>query len=457
MSRLFAARALVFGLVATSTVGASLVACSSSDDNRQSFVSDDAATPEASLPDSAEPGEASAPDVDASLAPLVDEPVVCETTPCATQIAAGLNHICARMSDGTAKCWGRNHLGQLGHVDSPSGGPEADAGMADKIPPVADLTGVKQLSAADNTACALLDDGTVNCWGANNAAQLGIHPENPAPDSSAHTAAPVALPGPASYVELAISGACAMLEAGGVACWGSNSTSNHGLLARSGFANNYGAPGIADLLEPFSPVHVGGNATSRFALTKDGTLVGWGHVSARLSSLVNSPVPSPIPSLRQISEYSFGPSHFCVIAGGEIYCWGFDDYFAPYLGTGLPDSVSIMPVHAPIEDTHVSARPQRVASGYSTTCTRLTDGTIQCCGDNSRGQIGNGKLGADQYLLTPANAFTDYAVQIVASERTTCALTRGGKVQCWGANGYGELGQGTADNDPHPTPVTVQF
>ena len=32
-------------------------------------------------------------------------------------IAAGGDHICARLSDGSARCWGYNFEGQLGHGD----------------------------------------------------------------------------------------------------------------------------------------------------------------------------------------------------------------------------------------------------------------------------------------------------------------------------------------------------
>lgn len=455
MSRPLAARTLIIGLLTAGIAGTALVACSSSGDDRDTFFAstpDAEGTPEASLPEAGGPAaDADASEGDAALPSLVDEPVVCATTPCATQIAAGDNHICARMSDGSVRCWGRNDLGQLGIAN------DAGAGTTDKIPPVVDLAGVKQLSAAGRSTCALIDDGTVTCWGANDRGQLGAHPENPNPDFTSHAPARVTLPGPASDVRLTSSGACAVLVDGGAWCWGLNSGSYFQLLARSDFMNDYGAPGAADVLAPLAVVRIGGDNYSRFALTKDGTLVNWGAVSGRVSSFNTSPIPALIPTLHQVTEVAFGPSHQCAISGGEVYCWGTSDYPFPYLGTGTPEAVSSVPVHAPIKDTHVGARPQRLASGSSTTCARLTDGTIQCCGDNSRGQIGTGQLGSNPYLLTTATAFTDYAVQVVAAEKTTCALTRGGEVQCWGANGYGELGRGTTDNDPHPTPVTVHF
>jgi alpha-tubulin suppressor-like RCC1 family protein len=44
------------------------------------------------------------------------------------------------------------------------------------------------------------------------------------------------------------------------------------------------------------------------------------------------------------------------------------------------------------------------------------------------------------------------AVEVGAASRFTCARSRSGQVSCWGANGLGELGTGSPNDSPNPTP-----
>ena len=82
----------------------------------------------------------------------------------AQQVVAGGNHACALRADRTVVCWGYNAWGQLGD------GTQADS----NVPvPVMGLAGVTQIAAAQNNNCALLMDGTVKCWGENGGGQLG--------------------------------------------------------------------------------------------------------------------------------------------------------------------------------------------------------------------------------------------------------------------------------------------
>ena len=83
----------------------------------------------------------------------------------ALAVSAGEAFSCAVLTDGTVQCWGDNSLGQLG-----------DGGDAkpDRLPTtVFALTGVRALSGKWQHVCALRDDETLWCWGANSAGQLG--------------------------------------------------------------------------------------------------------------------------------------------------------------------------------------------------------------------------------------------------------------------------------------------
>jgi alpha-tubulin suppressor-like RCC1 family protein len=79
-------------------------------------------------------------------------------------IAAGFEHSCALLQDGTVRCWGQNERGQIG-----------DGSNDDRRTPVAvqgerDVVGVQ---CGREHTCALHKDGTVDCWGSNQYGQLG--------------------------------------------------------------------------------------------------------------------------------------------------------------------------------------------------------------------------------------------------------------------------------------------
>ena len=92
----------------------------------------------------------------------------------AAELCAGRDHSCARLQDGTVSCWGLALEGQLG--DGESHRPEGSHPL-----PVAvsDLQSVTGISCGSNHTCALLQDGTVRCWGSNDAGQLGSATRRP--------------------------------------------------------------------------------------------------------------------------------------------------------------------------------------------------------------------------------------------------------------------------------------
>src|SRR5690606_17774945 len=80
------------------------------------------------------------------------------------EIGAGDVHTCARLSDGSVRCWGHNNDGQLGD------------GTKESRPawnPVPGLGGVVEIAVGHFHTCARLGDGTVQCWGNNGYGQLG--------------------------------------------------------------------------------------------------------------------------------------------------------------------------------------------------------------------------------------------------------------------------------------------
>ena len=89
-------------------------------------------------------------------------------------VAPGGYHTCALLRDGRVKCWGSSMYGQLGYGDTDNRGDNAGE-MGDNLPAVDLGTGLKAkaITSSNGHSCALLDNGSVKCWGKNTFGQLG--------------------------------------------------------------------------------------------------------------------------------------------------------------------------------------------------------------------------------------------------------------------------------------------
>ncbi|WP_169927155.1 RCC1 domain-containing protein [Labilithrix luteola] len=467
-----------------------VVACSDSSDgpSAHAFDEDSGASDDSSVanlpPPSHDPVDSGAdvtttPDASKDAAPpnydASDEAVACvDGAPCAVKLAAGERHVCALINDGTVRCWGDNTKGAVGMpivdagTDPDAAPPVVDAGVTSGIAPrtVANITNATQLSAADDNTCVRLADGTVQCWGKNDTGQLGLQISPPKTDSTAHPAANVVpLTGAATRVDVGHGAVCAVMDSGELWCWGQNA---QGQMLRRG-APTIAGPGGATLGGLDVREAVASNTTI-YAKATDGALYSWGLVSGRITSYLLDPVPRAMDPFSSVVDFAVssaqvdsasgkGRFHTCAIAEGQVYCWGVKIAGdMPALCSGTPND-SVVPVLAPVApaETEKTAYPQQLAVARYNTCVRLTDGTIQCCGDDSLGQMGAGTPAPNPAVLnfTKASALQGYAVQVVTSQFAVCALLKNGSVSCWGGNKYGELGQGTVDSKPHATPVKV--
>src|SRR5579872_3158141 len=102
----------------------------------------------------------------------------------------------------------------------------------------------------------------------------------------------------------------------------------------------------------------------------------------------------------------------------------------------------------------------QLAAGEFHNCILVPDGTVQCWGDNSFGEMGQGSFGAGPNgngLWPPTVVPNVTGVTAVASGSAhTCALNTNGTVQCWGNNAHGQLGNGTGGGSSStPSAVTV--
>lgn len=306
---------------------------------------------------------------------LLSFTVTVEAPPGAAAVAAGSSHACALIDDGSVRCWGLNSQLQLG-----------TAGVVGSTPTPVVVPGVHravEITAGSDHTCALIDDGTVTCWGQNggrlgNGDESAFSPPMPV----------VGLDGVAS-VSAGDAHTCAVLEDGTARCWGGNS---NGQL---------------------------GNG-----------------------SIALSAVPVAVSGLTGALSISAGGSHTCAVrASGltrTVRCWGANDL--GQLGNGTTTASSV-PVTVPgLTSTFVG--PAAVAAGTVSTCALLDDGTARCWGDNRDGQLGNGSFAntAAPVLVNGLTGATSLDTRFI----NTCATVTGGEVRCWGANQAGQLGNGTA-------------
>src|SRR5439155_1410122 len=177
-----------------------------------------------------------------------------------TAVAGGGFHACMRLPDGTVQCWGRNNFGQLGN---------GDGNLADSSVPVAvrGLTTATRVVTGDSHTCALLGDGTVQCWGGGDAGQRGEGAFN---DMSTVPGAVVGIGG-----AVAVTGGfyhtCALLGDGTVQCWGRNAE------GQLGDGSSIGTRAPTRVIGITGALAVSGGFQHTCALLSDGTVQCWGR------------------------------------------------------------------------------------------------------------------------------------------------------------------------------------
>ncbi len=299
-------------------------------------------------------------------------------------IAAGYAHTCAVTTAGGLKCWGVNDIGQLG-----DGTTNARANPAD----VTSLTsGVQNVSAGVNHTCALTTGGGVQCWGANNAGQLGD-------GTTTNHMLPAVVSGLASGVKAIAAGyyhTCALLTSGGVKCWGVN---DHGQLG-------------------------------------DGTITISRTIPVAVSGLTSG-----------VQTIAVGADHACAVtASGGLKCWGRGD------SGQVGDSTYTASRTTPVDVTGLTSGILAVTTGRFHSCALTTSGGTKCWGSNYYGQLGDGTTNG---RATPGDVsgLTSGVLAITAGGYHNCAVTTGGGLKCWGFNNFSEIGDGT--NTDRTTPVVV--
>ena len=272
----------------------------------------------------------------------------------ATQIAVGTMFSCALLDDATVKCWGYNGAGQLGLGDKLVRGDEPGE-IGDNLPAIELGAGKTAVSIALGWAhaCAVLNDGSLKCWGFNYPGQLGIgdsvsRGDNPSEMGDNLPAVKLGTVAPIKAVAAGYQHTCALFTDGSMKCWGGN------------FG---GALGVGD------SVHHGDEPWEmgdKLPLINLGT----GKTAMAIDA----------------AEY-----HTCAVLTDEtVRCWGEGSYGR--LGRENTNAYGYLPSHMGDQLPFVALGTGKKVKSITTydrhSCAMLTDGSVKCWGNNGSGQCG---------------------------------------------------------------------
>lgn len=244
----------------------------------------------------------------------VTEPVLVSLVKDVVDVAAGMDHTCVVLRSGAARCWGANGEGQLG---TSSAGDVYNLSGDD----VTGLSaGVKEIGAGPFHTCALMQTGTVKCWGRNDRGQLGIA-------ASTRSLVPVDVPGLTNVTAIAVGAgtSCALLADGTEKCWGSNLS---GALGNGNETSTHLPQTVTTGVLALAPGNDYGCAAK-----KDGSAACWGAKRAYMAganfgelgngTATGSLVPVAVKNLNGVLAIATSNSHSCALLDADVVkCWG---------------------------------------------------------------------------------------------------------------------------------------
>lgn len=397
------------------------------------------------------------------------------------------------------QAWGANDAGQLG--DGTNAGPEdCYPGYPEpcSLVPVAvsALSEAKSVMAGGSHGLALLSNGTVMAWGANNSGQLGTGafdsqtgevtgPEACVSNSGEGTfpcsTMPVAVSGLTEVTALAAGtqSSFALLKNGTVMAWGSD---EYGELGNSKATISISPVAVGGLSE-VTAIAAGGNHV--LALLKSGTVMAWGaNTSGQLGDGNGtgsySDVPVAVGGLSEVvSIAAAGENSLAMLKDGTIMAWGANDVGqlgdgtstgpetceggvacsrVPVAVNGISEATAIAAGSDPFEGPHLGV-----------SLTLLRDGTVMAWGYNGKGELGDGTETSSDVPVAvcavgeqaPCAQHLSGVTAIAGGSGHNLALLANGVVVAWGSSYLGELGDGYQDVTPghgivgRDAPVTV--
>lgn len=390
-----------------------------------------------------------------------------------SKISVGESHSCALKTNNQVVCWGSNSNGQIGvgpqvNVadlpmqvgDLPEGILDISTGRTDSCAITAEnllmcwggfmfwfdefeyvhwtpeyVEGVsqkvKQMVSREDHQCALLSVGTMKCWGSDWYGELGGGEFTSRPTGNFVKG----LPGEITSVATSYHFTCALNDGGGVYCWGYNSGGGLGVGHNHPVFSPAPVQGLSSGVQAISA-----GFSNSCALLTTGGVKCWGGGGIFY--------PIDITGLSSgVTSITSGESHHCVImTGGIVKCWGNNLY--GQLGNGTNTYSSI-----PVFVVGLSTDVKSIIAGRYHTCAILNDGSVNCWGSNTHGELGTGSTSDFESVPQSVTGLPEPVTSLALGNSYTCAITRSGEAYCWGYNYSGQIGDGTKEDRLIPTQV----
>ncbi|HUA10753.1 MAG TPA: hypothetical protein VMA83_01965 [Solirubrobacteraceae bacterium] len=253
----------------------------------------------------------------------------------------------------------------------------------------------------------------------------------------------------APELALGVEFGCELIN-GKVYCWGEDF---EGQLGRG--TVSAASPTPAQVTLPARAVQVGAGYSAACALLATGQVYCWGNDERGVVGQPPTPEPIPKPTLvaglTGAKSLSMGDGDACVVLrNASAECWGNDE--TDQAGNGNSNE-EVLSVYTPTTVIGVS-NVVSLAVSEKSTCAVIKGGTVKCWGDGELGQLGDGKLTADVVVTTPVSAIVSGVTQLAASWYDFCAVTSGHQDECWGGDQLGEADDG-ATGAPVETPAVA--
>jgi hypothetical protein len=287
------------------------------------------------------------------------------------QIVTGVHHACALLADHTVRCWGRNWYGQLG-----------DGSITDRLvpTPVTDVAAVDEIAAGGEGTCARVGSRAV-CWGDNSEGSVGdatvTNREKP---TDVLLPTKVRLEG-VTRIARGARHACA-LTGDGTYCWGANE------LFQVGDGTNITRTAATRIGAAFLDLFVGGDASC--GLATGGKPWCWGNLGEDGASHVPQTTASPreVPGIASVGQVALLQDHFLVAY--PLYFRMADSTLRSWT-TSWSETPTEVSFAAAVDSISAEAWHQCV----------LRRGSIECWGQNSEAQIGDGGARTSRAAPTP--------------------------------------------------------